>query len=222
MGKTKLYPWMIEHRHPIFLVGLLSFFILPEIIDKVLMIRISFPILISILIISSIMLIHTSSKRSILSYSLILVLIIFVIVWAVFENNVVLGKIAFNLLFIYFSFITYYLYQDLRSTKIINGSVVIGAFSGYFMIGVIFTFILAFLELSFPDTLSLDMNGVEGIQNTLYFSFITLTTIGYGDITPTSQLGHNFAILEGLIGQFYIAIVMATIVGKFISHSSKE
>jgi len=178
MGKTKLYPWMIEHRHPIFLVGLLSFFILPEIIEKVLMVRISFPILISILIISSIMLIHTSPKKSVVSYLLVLALIIFVFVWAAFENNELMGKIAFNLLFIYFSIISFYLYQDLRRSEIINGSVVIGAFSGYFMIGVIFTFILAFLDLSFPDTLSLEMNGMDGIQNTFYFSFITLTTIG--------------------------------------------
>ena len=213
---------MIEHRHPIFLVGLLSFFILPEIIEKVLMVRISFPILISILIISSIMLIHTSPKKSVLSYSLVAVLIIFVFVWAAFENNALLGKIAFNLLFIYFSIISFYLYQDLRRSEIINGSVVIGAFSGYFMIGVIFTFILAFLDLSFPDTLNLDMNGMDGIQNTFYFSFITLTTIGYGDFAPTSPLGQNIAILEGLIGQFYIAIIMAVIVGKFISNNSKK
>jgi len=55
-----------------------------------------------------------------------------------------------------------------------------------------------------------------------YFSFITLTTIGYGDFAPTSILGQKIAILEGLIGQFYIAIVMAILVGKFLSRDQKD
>ena len=59
----------------------------------------------------------------------------------------------------------------------------------------------------------------EGIEDMFYFSFITLTTIGYGDFAPTSELGQKIVILEGLTGQFYIAIVMAILVGKFLSHN---
>lgn len=221
LGKTKLYPWMITNRHPIFMVGLLSFFIFPEILEKVLLITIPFPVLILILILSSMLLIHTSARKRIIANSLVLLLIIFVLLWVVFERNANFARLVFSLLFIYFSAIAYYLYRDLTNSERVTGSVIIGAFAGYFMIGVIFLFILAFLDLSFPDTINIDINERNGIQNVFYFSFVTLTTIGYGDFAPTSPLGQNIAILEGLIGQFYIAIVMATIVGKYISHSKE-
>jgi hypothetical protein len=60
------------------------------------------------------------------------------------------------------------------------------------------------------------------MEDMFYFSFITLTTIGYGDFTPSSALGQKIAILEGLIGQFYLAIVMAILVGKFLSHNPED
>ena len=106
-------------------------------------------------------------------------------------------------------------------TKEITASVIIGAFAGYFMIGVINFFIYSLLDLAYPDTTNVDMTTNSGIGDMLYFSFITLTTIGYGDFSPTSALGQKLAILQGLIGQFYIAIIMAILVGKFLTHDTK-
>lgn len=111
--------------------------------------------------------------------------------------------------------------MDLLRSKEITTSVIIGAFAGYFMIGVMFFFIFGFLDGYFTDTTSVDLIEENGIQDMVYFSFITLTTIGYGDFSPTSSLGQKIAILEGLIGQFYIAIVMAILVGKFITRDNK-
>jgi voltage-gated potassium channel len=218
----KIYAWLEYRRHPIFLVGLLSFFLLPVLIEKIFLIRVHFPIIIIILIISGILLVHASTRRPWIGYALILLLLIFTILWALFEENESLRKIAFVVFFIYFSFLSFYLYKDLIQSKIITPNVITGAFSGYFLIGVLFFFILALLEVFYPDTLSINMHDRNGLDDTLYFSFITLTTIGYGDITPTSQLGQHVAVLEGLFGQFYIAIIMATIVGKFISGKSKK
>ncbi|MEO1011510.1 MAG: potassium channel family protein, partial [Bacteroidota bacterium] len=51
----------------------------------------------------------------------------------------------------------------------------------------------------------------------MYFSFITLLTIGYGDIAPITELAQKAAILIGLMGQFYLVIIMAVVVGKFVN-----
>lgn len=55
-----------------------------------------------------------------------------------------------------------------------------------------------------------------------YFSFVTLTTLGYGDIIPASELAKMLAVFEALLGQIYVAIVVAAIIGNFTARSSSE
>jgi voltage-gated potassium channel len=222
MQKEKIKNWLFEHRHPIFLAGLLTFFILPELLEKVFFVKVHFPLLITILIVTSILIIQTSPKKTALSYLLILILIVFLFFWNNYKQSQELNMAAYILLFIYFSFITFFLFKDLIRSKKVTSSVIIGAFAGYFMIGVIVFFIFAFLENAYPDTLNVDLGSEGGMEDTFYFSFTTLTTIGYGDFAPTSSLGQRIAILEGLTGQFYLAIVMAILVGKFLSRNSEN
>lgn len=217
MLDSKFYKWCYNHRHPIFMVGLLAFFMLPEIIEKILFVRVRFPIIIALLIFSSMLIIHTSNNKRILAYLVVLMFGALMILWTFLDTETTLQVIPFSLLFVYFSFITYFLFLDLLNSKKVTSSLIFGAFAGYFLIGVLCTFMFALLDLAYPDTINVDMTQKDGVENTLYFSFITLTTIGYGDYAPISTLGQKVAILEGLLGQFYIATVMALIVGKFMN-----
>ncbi|MEM6816304.1 MAG: ion channel, partial [Bacteroidota bacterium] len=54
----------------------------------------------------------------------------------------------------------------------------------------------------------------------LYYSYITLLTIGYGEIVPAIPIAQKAAILVGLVGQFYLVIITAVVVEKYIAHSS--
>ena len=222
MSLTKIYNWSFEHRHPIFLTGLLLFFFLEEILLKIFSIHIPFPVLLTILIVSSILLIQTSPKSRFLTYVLVFIFIVFLLIWSGNQDSKNFAKAAYILLFLYFSFITFYLFKDIIRSKQITSSLIIGAFTGYIMIGIIFFFVHVFLLSAYPDTFNIDMSNLEkGINDTFYFSFITLTTIGYGDFSPTTALGQKIAVMEGLIGQFYLAIVMATVVGKYIAKNSE-
>jgi len=56
----------------------------------------------------------------------------------------------------------------------------------------------------------------------IYYSFVTLTTVGYGDITPANSLTKSLTILEAIIGQLYLTVLVALLVGKYVSESIKE
>ena len=55
----------------------------------------------------------------------------------------------------------------------------------------------------------------------LYFSIVTITTVGYGDITPVTRVARAFANLEAVIGQLYLVILVSWLVGTYVSKKSK-
>ena len=100
--------------------------------------------------------------------------------------------------------------------------VVAGALCGYLLIGVAFGHFYSLAELRIPGS----FNGVDPHlskpQSHLaltYFSFATLTTVGYGDITPARPTVRSMAAAEAVIGQFYLAVLVADLVGKRIAQA---
>ncbi len=93
------------------------------------------------------------------------------------------------------------------------------------MLGTFWALLCLVLEMAVPGSYS----GLERydeefwLWRLIYYSFITLTTIGYGDITPANAFSETLAWIEGLIGQSYIAILVASLVGMYIAgHVSPE
>ncbi len=97
---------------------------------------------------------------------------------------------------------------------------IFGAVAAYLTLGLVFTFVFHLVELSTPGsftegvapppTVVVSPSRLDG--DLLYFSFVTLTTLGYGDINPTWELPRSLAILEALLGQLFIATVLARLV----------
>ena len=56
----------------------------------------------------------------------------------------------------------------------------------------------------------------------VYYSYVTLTTLGYGDISPLTDLGYSLAILEAILGQLYLAVLVARLVGLHIAHTGSR
>ena len=94
----------------------------------------------------------------------------------------------------------------------------------YMLIGVTWGMFFAFLEITAPGSLSIGMDTVKTDfeQEAIYFSFVTLTTLGYGDISPVSAPARTLAILEAILGQIYVAVMIARLVGLHIAHAANE
>jgi hypothetical protein len=95
---------------------------------------------------------------------------------------------------------------------VVSGATVLGALCAYLLIGLTFTSLYGFVDVlssgglfAMPDPTGLDL---------LYFSFVTLTTVGYGDLVAADNVGRMLAISEALIGQLYLVTIVALVVGN--------
>ena len=95
----------------------------------------------------------------------------------------------------------------------VNQESIVGAIGIYLLLGMLFTFVYSVLaaEGSGPF-FAQGTDGTAAIR--LYFSYTTLCTVGYGDYTAASDLGHTLAVSEALLGQLYLVTVVALLVGR--------
>ena len=90
-----------------------------------------------------------------------------------------------------------------------------GAIASYLLIGMTFALAFELLELLRPGSLHFDAEVAELTDRAVgYFSMMTLTTVGYGDVTPVTPLARRLAMLEGFIGQLYPAIIIGWMVSS--------
>ncbi|WP_158614374.1 ion channel [Ancylomarina euxina] len=69
---------------------------------------------------------------------------------------------------------------------------------------------------------SLKNIGLTDISDIVYYSFVCMTTIGFGEIIPQSQIAKSLSIFSGIVGQFYLTIIMALIIGKLLNSMLKN
>jgi len=95
----------------------------------------------------------------------------------------------------------------------INSKSVAGAICVYVLIGMVFLYVYSLIAVTGQG--SFFAQGTDGTRAIrLYFSFVTLATLGYGDYTPAGNPGHVFAVLEALIGQIFLVTVVAVVVTR--------
>lgn len=110
-----------------------------------------------------------------------------------------------------------------------SGDAMFGVVCGYLLLGIIWSLIYSALETASPGSFRLSSSaGDEAVpaqidRSTLsYFSFITLATVGYGDVIPTTPLARSLAWIEAIAGQFYLAVLVAGLVGYKVTQASSH
>jgi hypothetical protein len=103
--------------------------------------------------------------------------------------------------------------RDLRSTGQVRLEAVMGVLSLYILLGMFFGFLYGAVDRFGGDPFF--ANGVSAtVSHCLYFSFTTLTTVGYGDLVARTDTGHTLAVFEALLGQIYLVTVVSLIVSN--------
>jgi hypothetical protein len=106
----------------------------------------------------------------------------------------------------------------------INLHNVAGAACVYLLLGIIWSLAYYFINIILPGSFkgNLSFDTQMQLNDFVYYSFVTLTTLGYGDIVPVSATARSLVYMEAVFGQFYIAILVAGLVSIHISNQSRE
>ena len=95
----------------------------------------------------------------------------------------------------------------------VTADLLLGAAAAYLLLGLFFMFLYGLL-IKFDLTA---FNNIDSPVDIMYFSYTTLTTLGYGDITPVSPLAKSFSILQAVVGVLFSAILVARLVGLYLA-----
>ena len=106
----------------------------------------------------------------------------------------------------------------------INTNRIVGAVCVYLLLGVIWAMTYNLVETILPGSFAGFSPTHDHGWNSewLYFSFVTMTTLGYGDILPVSAIARGFAYMQAIVGQFYIAVLVAGLVSAYVSKRNKN
>ena len=134
-----------------------------------------------------------------------------------FKALVVVGSLC-GVAFILFAIIQMLMF--IYSHQEVTRDLIVGAAVVYLLMALMWTFIFVVVETLHPGSFNLpDAVDLTATRQFVYYSFVTLTTLGYGDITPITSLARSLCILEAVIGQLYLVVQVAWLVGVHVSQS---
>jgi len=164
-----------------------------------------------------------SEKKGVLSIALVLALLTLVPHWVIhlveIPKFLVVGKVFGAFLFAYLAII---LMSYLFKAKNITSDIILGAICAYFLVGLMWAYIFVTMEIFQPGSFQIARGMMTDSQPFVYYSFVTLTTLGYGDITPLTSQARSLSLLEAVFGQIYLAVVIARLVGIQITQSMES
>ncbi len=128
------------------------------------------------------------------------------------------------LLFCFYLWAIWLAGRQVLFTGAVDVNRIVGAICIYLLMGLIWALMYLFIAQAIPGS----FNGVEQLvwydnfANVAYYSFVTLTTLGYGDISPVAPIARFLVYMEAVVGVFYMAILVASLIGVGINDSKRH
>ena len=184
-------------------------------------------IAISVVFFSAIYVVSNSRKHFIIG--MVLMLPTLLLIWGVnFYGNETLEFIPLIGSILFFCYIAVLILVDIFRSEMVTLDIIAAGITVYLFFGNICGFIYAIIGHVDPNAFNIPAataaylgDNLVNVSSAMYFSFVTLTTLGYGDITPVNDFARSLAFLEAAMGQIYLTVLIASLVGIHISTSSK-
>jgi voltage-gated potassium channel len=217
----KIHNWIEKNRFQLLLIATVLVLVLPAFSGSGMLSEILFLITMSFLFIQS--MIAANVNKSTKRWIRIIVIGMILIVWLKpigFESDFIdIFKLVTFVVF--FIFVVIYLIKFISRSSSVDMNVLLTSVNIYLLVGIIFACLAFIFYRIYPNAYNLPASIDPPVfVNFLYYRFITMTTVGYGDITPCIQETQTLAYLMSVSGQFYVAIIIALLIGKYLLHSA--
>ena len=138
---------------------------------------------------------------------------------AVFSGLILFRYLMMGAALVFFFQAIVYSTRQVFLAGTVNANKIVGAVCIFLLLAILWAILYQFLEVLTPGSFNGIASAPEHIHfhRFVYFSLVTLTTLGYGDISPATPLAGILATLEAVVGVFYIAILVAAMVGDFMA-----
>ena len=123
---------------------------------------------------------------------------------------------------LFFAVVMVTIFGDVLRARHVTPDVIFGSVAVYLLFGVVMAMVFQLLNTMDPGSVIASVSAEStarsgNLDQFLYFSFITLTSVGFGDLSPLSQSARSIAVFEGVVGQLYLAILVARLVGIHVA-----
>jgi hypothetical protein len=158
-----------------------------------------------------------------LVYSLLGLLFLVTVLGKFFANDY-LPYFNLSILLLFFTASFWIAYKQILFEGEVDSNKMIGSLSLYLLLGLIWTVLYLFIFHLDPTAFSGLEAGRwrENFAEMAYYSFVTLTTLGYGDILPKSHIAQFFVYIEAIIGVFYMAIIVSSLISLRLASLEKK
>ena len=212
---------LFETRFLIQLILLLFMLVLTPFLDEFVQTRILMDVFLTAIFIFIICTIRLKRSQAIIASVLVLPLI--VATWSTYFVEIRTFSL-FSRIFgaLFFAYAAINILRIVLKSEKVTRETIFAAIVAYLLIALLWAFLYMILELASPGSFSFpDWGSRAETMRFEYFSFITITTLGYGDITPVTDKATALALIEAVVGQIYLVVLIAWLVGMHVSQRSK-
>ena len=141
--------------------------------------------------------------------------VLVIVILGVLLDEAGMSSLHLFVLIFFYAWATWLAAKQVLFSGPIDGHKIVGAICIYLLMGLIWALLYLFIAQTIPDA----FNGLEQLiwydnfADVAYFSFVTLTTLGYGDISPIIPIARFLVYMEAIVGVFYMAILVASLIG---------
>lgn len=130
------------------------------------------------------------------------------------ESNF-LARFQLIMAFLFISLTTWQAWTQVMFTGVVDSNKIIGAVCIYLLLAIAWAFAFLIVEAFLPGSIDGLADGVwqEKAHTLIYYSLVTLSTLGYGEITPAQPIARFLAIMEAVTGIFYTTVLVASLIG---------